>query len=214
MGRPGYLISVEGVDGAGKSTQVAALAAGLAAAGIPAVTVRPDGTSLGALLQEHLLEHRGGVPLEPWVEALLFTAGRVQLLRESILPALERGQVIIADRFSDSTLAYQGGGRGLDVDTLRRLQNEACAGVWPDLTILLTVPTAEAARRQRESKAALDRFETAPDGFQGRVGACFTALAGAEPERFLSVDASRPAGVVAADIEAAVRRRLSARQVA
>jgi len=212
MGRPGYLISVEGVDGAGKSTQVAALASGLAAAGIAAITVRPEGTSLGVLLQQHLLEHRGGIPVEPWAEALLFTAGRVQLLRESILPALERGQVIIADRFSDSTLAYQGGGRGLDVDILRRLQDEACRGVWPDLTILLTVPPAEASRRQRESKLALDRFETALDGFQDRVGACFTALAEAEPERFLSVDASRAVGVVSVEIIDAVRRRISARR--
>ncbi|MFN2569602.1 MAG: dTMP kinase [Candidatus Dormibacteria bacterium] len=212
--RGGLLISVEGVDGAGKTTQVSALSASLTARGEKAVVVRPEDTALGAFLQRLLLEHREGAPLEPWAEALLFTAGRTQLLREVILPALGRGNVVIADRYMDSTLAYQGGGRGLSLDALRRLQDEACAGMWPDVTILLELPAGRAASRQRSQEVPLDRFETASGGFQARVGACFATLAEADPGRIVRVDADRPEGAVAAEIESAILDRLADRRSA
>ena len=109
----GFFISFEGLDGAGKSTQVASLAGALRQQGHDVVTVRPDESPLGEILHSFVLQHQRGPALEAWAEALLFTAERVQLLHETILPALRRGAVVIADRYADSTIAYQGGGRGI-----------------------------------------------------------------------------------------------------
>ncbi len=109
----GFFISFEGLDGAGKSTQVASLAGALRQQGHDVVTVRPDETHLGEILHSFVLQHQRGPALEAWAEALLFTAERVQLLHENILPALRRGAVVIADRYANSTIAYQGGGRGI-----------------------------------------------------------------------------------------------------
>ncbi len=201
---PGFFISFEGLDGAGKSTQVASLAAALRARRHDVVTVRPNSTLLGEILHSFVLQHQRGPAVEPWAEALLFNAERVQLLKEIVLPALQRGAVVIADRYADSTLAYQGGGRGIPVDALMQLHREACDDVWPDLTIYLEIPPSLAAERQRDQQLPLDRIEGAPYDFHAAVRRTFNALAAAYPERIVRVDASRAAVDVAHDIASIV----------
>jgi dTMP kinase len=149
QGWPGFFISFEGLDGAGKSTQVASLAGSLRAKHYDVLTVRPNGTLLGEILHSFVLQHQRGPAVEPWAEALLFTAERVQLLHEVVVPALERGAVVIADRYVDSTLAYQGGGRGVPVDALLQLHSDACDDIWPDLTFYLEVSQTIAGRSAR-----------------------------------------------------------------
>ena len=205
---PGFFISLEGIDGAGKSTQGAALAGELSRAGHDVVTLRPGDTQLGDLVRGYLLQHHQ-VPVDPWTEALLFTAGRVQLLDERILPALASGAVVIADRYADSTLAYQGAGRGLPRRALHWLHSEACREVWPDLTFLLELPRQTAEERQRSQQLPLDRFESAADSFHLAVQEGFAELAAANPERIVRVDASRPPAVVLAEIRDVALRRLA-----
>lgn len=200
----GVLISVEGIDGAGKSTQVSALARALEAEGHEVVVARPDGTDLGRRLRGCLLDDRQGDPLAPWAEALLFNAGRVELLRQVVLPALARGAVVVADRFVDSTLAYQGGGRGVSADALRRLHADACADLWPDLTVLLELSPEAAGERQARQGLDRDRFEQAPPPFHAAVAAAFDRLAAEEPRRWIRVDAALPAAEVAERVRAAV----------
>src|SRR5665213_1041451 len=151
----GFFISFEGLDGAGKSTQVASLAGALRQQGHDVVTVRPDETPLGEILHSFVLQHQRGPALEAWAEALLFTAERVQLLHETILPALRRGSVVIADRYADSTIAYQGGGRGIPPAALLRLHAAACGDVWPDLTLRLALPASAAAHTSGRSAPAI-----------------------------------------------------------
>ena len=208
----GYFISLEGIDGAGKSTQGAALAGELSRAGHDVVTLRPSDTQLGDLVRGYLLQHHR-VRVDPWTEALLFTAGRVQLLRERILPALAGGAVVIADRYADSTLAYQGAGRGLPLPALRWLHAEACGDVWPDLTFLLELPRRVAEDRQRSQQLPLDRFESTANGFHLDVQQGFEELAAADPERFVRIDAGRAPAAVLAEISAVALRRLAERQV-
>ena len=209
----GYFISLEGIDGAGKSTQAAALAGQLSRAGHDVVIARPSDTQLGDLVRGYLLQHHL-VRVDPWTEALLFTAGRVQLLRELILPALSRGAVVIADRYADSTLAYQGAGRGLPLPALRWLHAEACGDVWPDLTFLLELRRQLAEDRQRSQQLPLDRFESAANDFHLDVQQGFEELAAADPDRFVRIDAGRAPAAVLADIGAVAQRRLAERPVA
>ncbi|HAW10655.1 MAG TPA: dTMP kinase, partial [Chloroflexi bacterium] len=169
-------------------------------------------TQLGDLVRGYLLQHHR-VRVDPWTEALLFTAGRVQLLRERILPALAGGAVVIADRYADSTLAYQGAGRGLPLPALRWLHAEACGDVWPDLTFLLELPRRVAEDRQRSQQLPLDRFESAANGFHLEVQQGFEELAAADPERFVRIDAGRAPAAVLAEISAVALRRLAERQV-
>jgi dTMP kinase len=206
----GFFISFEGLDGAGKSTQVASLAGALRQQGHDVVTVRPDESHLGEILHSFVLQHQRGPALEAWTEALLFTAERVQLLHETILPALRRGSVVIADRYADSTIAYQGGGRGVPPADLLRLHAAACGDVWPDLTFYLAIPAATAAQRQRAQQLPLDRFEVAPETVHAAVEAAFEQLAAQHPRRFLRIDATRPAIVVSRDISTAIVQRLPA----
>lgn len=208
---PGFFISLEGIDGAGKSTQGAALAGELSRSGHDVVTLRPSDTQLGDLVRGYLLQHHQ-VAVDPWSEALLFNAGRVQLLRERILPALKTGAVVIADRYADSTLAYQGGGRGLPLAALEWLHRETCRGIWPDLTFLLELPRKVAEERQRFQQLPLDRFETAADGFHKAVQAAFEELAAAHPERIVRIDAGRPPSVVSAEIRDVAQHRITARR--
>jgi len=206
--RPGYLISLEGLDGAGKSTQVASLAAALRATGRDVITVRPNDTRLGEWIRALVLQHQLGSAVDPWAEALLFIAGRAQLVREVIVPALERGSVVIADRFVDSTLAYQGGGRGLPIDELLHLHTVVCVDVWPQLTIYLDVPLVTAVSRQRAQQLPLDRIEVAPEQFHAAVRDAFDRLAAAYPKRIVRVDATRPAMELSRDIADVVLARL------
>ena len=208
--RRGFFVSFEGLDGAGKSTQVASLGAALRADGYDVITVRPNDTPLGELISGVILQHQPVASLHPWTEALLFNAGRVQLLAEVILPALDRGAVVIADRYTDSTLAYQGGGRGLDPEALLRLHRDCCADLWPDLTIYLRVDRDLALGRQHAQQLPLDRIEGAPSDFHARVQDTFTRLAASDPARIVTVDAGRSAVAVSGDVMGIVEERLRA----
>jgi dTMP kinase len=212
--RRGFFISFEGLDGAGKSTQVAALGAALRADGYDVITVRPNDTPLGELISGVVLQHQLAASLQPWSEALLFNAGRVQLLAEVVRPALEQGTVVIADRYTDSTLAYQGGGRGLDAQALLRLHRDCCEDLWPDLTVYLDLDHTVAVHRQHAQQLPLDRIEGAPSEFHARVHAAFDRLAAAHPHRIVRVDASRGAVAVSADVMQVVATRLRASGVA
>jgi dTMP kinase len=208
---PGFFISFEGVDGAGKSTQVAALAGALRGHGHDVITVRePGDTTLGELIRAFVLQHQLKDSLDPWAEALLFVAARAQLLRTVIQPALDLGVVVIADRFVDSTLAYQGAGRGLDVGALRWLHRGACGDVWPDLTVLLDLVPDLAVSRRHAGELPFDRMERAPEEFHAKVWAAFRSLAAEDPGRFVVVEAALPATAVARRIWDAVSERLPA----
>jgi dTMP kinase len=211
--RRGFFISFEGLDGAGKSTQVAALGAALRADGYDVITVRPNDTPLGDLISGVVLQHPVAASLQPWSEALLFNAGRVQLLAEVIRPALETGTVVIADRYTDSTLAYQGGGRGLEQESLLRLQRDCCDDLWPDLTVYLDLDYSIAVHRQHAQQLPLDRIEGAPSDFHARVRATFDHLAAEHPDRIVRVDASRPAMAVSQDVVRIVQNRLQAADI-
>jgi dTMP kinase len=212
--RPGFFVSFEGVDGSGKSTQMAAAAAALR--NLPGVvevlTVRePGDTNLGELARAFLLQHQVDAPIDPWAEALVFMAARAQLLREVVLPALQRGAVVLADRFVDSTLAYQGGGRGLPEAALRDIHRVCCGDVWPDLTVLLDLPLDVARARRHAQELPLDRMEATPEQFQFAVHDTFRRLAATEPERIAVVDAARSAVSVSERVVELVVARLAAR---
>jgi dTMP kinase len=189
-------IVLEGGEAAGKSTQAALLAEHLGAL----LTREPGGTVIGESLRQLLLDP--GIPAPvPRAEALLMLAARAQHVAEVIEPALQRGKDVVCDRFSGSTLAYQGYGRGLDVTELAGLDRWAAAGRVPDVVVLLDVP-AQVARARRAG--ALDRFEGEDDEFRRRVEAGFRKLAAADPGRWKTVDASRSVEEVAAAVREAV----------
>src|SRR2546426_7093563 len=176
-GKPGgFFITFEGPEGGGKSTQIHRLAEALAEEGYVVWTTRePGGTRVGEMIRPLLLGPRQ-TRLSPWTEALLFTAARAELVDEVIRPRLQRGEVVLCDRFSDSTLAYQGYGRGLDLKTLQGLQAEATGRLMPDRTLLLNLPVeAGLARIPRNAQDRLDRetvaFHRRGDGRDGQKGA-------------------------------------------
>jgi dTMP kinase len=201
--RLGRFITLEGPDGAGKTLQAQRLVAALEARGLATrLTREPGGTSLGERLRSILLTP-GESPISPRADALLFNAARAQLVSTVVRPALERGATVISTRFADSTLAYQGHGAGLPVDELRAVERAATGGLRPDRTILLDLPAETGLARKGGDE--LTRFETAFDlDFHRRVRDGFLALAAAEPDRFVVIDASRSADEVAADIAARV----------
>jgi dTMP kinase len=191
----GFLITFEGPEGGGKSTQIHRLAAALADQGYAVWTTRePGGTRVGEMIRPILLG-RQQAGLTAWSEALLFTAARAQHVEEVIRPRLQRGELVLCDRYSDSTLAYQGYGRGLDLETLRRLQAEATGGLHPDLTMLLNLPIE--AGLARIPRPAQDRLDQETEAFHHRVHAGYQQLAAADPHRWREVDASADADRVA-----------------
>ncbi len=190
----GKFITFEGGEGGGKSTQVKRLASALAQAGVEAVFTRePGGTRLAELIRGLLREELQDPPCDK-AELLLFLAARAQLIRNVIEPALAAGKWVISDRFSDSTFAYQGYGRGLPIDTLRIINDFATNSLKPDLTLLLDVTpeTAHARMHQREIATATeaDRIELAGAAFHARLRAGFLEMAAAEPERIKLIDAN------------------------
>ena len=190
----GKFISFEGPEGGGKSPHVAALAEALRAEGkCVLVTREPGGTRLAELIRGLVREELEDPPVTR-AEVLLFLASRAQVVANVIKPALARGEWVLCDRFSDSTFAYQGYGRGIDVQLLRELNEFATEGLVPDLTILLDVPLevsrARLAERQRATAAAADRIESAGEAFHKRLREGFLALAKAEPDRFVVIDSS------------------------
>lgn len=198
-------ITLEGPDGAGKSTQALRLAESLRARGTDVCLTRePGGTALGEAVREVLLAPTNEVARSALADALLFNASRAQLVTQIVRPALERGQTVICDRYTDSTLAYQGYGGGLPLDGLREIARRATGGLVPDLTILLDLPVAAGlARRRSGPLAGVTRFESEPafdEGFHERVRQGYLALARQEPLRWRVVDADRAADEVAGGI--------------
>jgi dTMP kinase len=208
-GPRGRLITVEGVEGAGKSTQVESLRAWLAGRGVSVLaTSEPDGTTLGAGLRRVLGEVDRVSPL---TEALLFAASRAEHVRQVLQPALAAGQVVLCDRYVDSTVAYQGYGRSLSLETVAQLNRLATDGLVPDLTLVLDLDVAEGLRRVRARRGALaacDPFERLAIEFHERVRKGYWAIREREPDRVALIDADRAQTVVAADIAVLVARRL------
>lgn len=195
----------EGADAAGKTTQVALLAARLRTRGSPPLVLRePGGTGLGSVVRS-LLKDEQGFAIGAYAELLLFAAARAQLLEEIVHPALEDGQTIVCDRYIYSTLAYQGAGRGLPVDIIAEVNRIATSGLLPDIVVLLDLPVAEALSRQ--SGRANDRFDQESTAFHERVRASYLEQAAADPERWILVDASQPIEAVAAEIWKKVEER-------
>jgi dTMP kinase len=193
-------ISLEGLDGSGKTTQARLLGARLAAEGVEVVITRePGGTPLGEEIRELLL-HGGHVA--PWAEAALYAASRAQHVEQLIRPALERGATVICDRYVDSSVAYQGIARGLGLERVLELNLAAVEGLMPDYTILLEIGVADAAARMG---AELDRIEREDDGFRGRVAAAYRELAEREPGRYVTVDGNTDPQTIAEEILGAVR---------
>jgi dTMP kinase len=205
-------VTFEGIEGSGKSTHLRHLGAHLRAAGRTVVETRePGGTPAGAQIRRLLLG-ADAVPLTPLAELLLYCADRAQHVSEVIRPGLAAGAVVLCDRFSDSTIAYQGYGRGLDLAALRALDARARDGVAPALTFLLDCPVEAGLARARGRTAApassADRFEREPLEFHRRVREGFRALAAAEPVRFCVVDAAQPLERVRGSVIAETERRL------
>ncbi|MBW8887758.1 MAG: dTMP kinase [Fibrobacteres bacterium] len=183
--------SLEGIDGSGKSTQLALLADRLRAKGRETVTVRePGGTPVSDAIRQILLSP--GNRVAPSAELLLFSAARAQLAEEVIAPALSAGKIVLADRFGWSTLAYQGYGRGLDQESIFELFRIACGPVWPLHSFLLDLPASELAGRLRSGGRAADRMESAGEEFFARVREGYRSIAKSYPDRFTVLDASLP----------------------
>lgn len=203
-------ITFEGPEGSGKTTQIQPLCSYLQDQGLDVVLTRePGGTAIGDQIRRVLLDPANREML-PEAEILLFSASRAQLVGQVVRPALARGAIVICDRFADSTMAYQGHGRGLDLESLRRITHFATGGLTPDLTVYLDVDVEEGLRRKRmagqQNHEDWNRLDQQAIDFYDRVRRGYLALASAEPDRWLMIDASRPAVVVQDEI----RRRVGA----
>ncbi|WP_345752024.1 dTMP kinase [Microbacterium rhizophilus] len=200
---PGLWITFEGGDGSGKTTQARLLHEWIESTGRTVVRTRePGGTEVGVLIRDIVLHHRGDIA--PRAEALLYAADRAHHVETLVRPALARGEVVIQDRYLDSSVAYQGAGRVLDATEVRELSLWGAGGALPDVTVLLDLdPVAARARLDADDKP-FDRLEAEKDDFHARVRAGFLALAAAEPDRFLVFDASLPL----ADLATAIRERV------
>jgi dTMP kinase len=197
----GRLITIEGLDGAGKTTLADALVAALADRGVDIELLREPG---GVELSERIrtLVKDPALQVDPRAEALLYAAARAQLVAERVAPLLEAGRWVLLDRFVDSSLAYQGAGRGLGVEAVRAINDFGTRGLRPDRTLLLRVDARTRDQRQAARGEAPDRLEREDGSFFAAIGAAYDALAAAEPERVRVLDASAPPAEVAA---AAVR---------
>lgn len=203
----GKFITVEGIEGVGKSTNIEFLAGLVEAAGHAVLRTRePGGTPMAESIREMLLEH-GHEPVPDVAELLLFFAARSLHLHNAIRPALERGTWVICDRFTDASRAYQGSGRGLDMAMINRLADWVQEGLEPQLTLLLDAPAAVGMARAG-ARGRSDRLESEQASFYTRVRNGYLDLALAYPERFHVVDASRPIEEVQAEIRKAMRRIL------
>ncbi len=191
-GLPGLFVALEGGDGAGKSTQVTLLCRALEQSGRTVVRARePGGTPIGEKVRALVLEHGHG-DIDARTEALLFAASRAALVGQVIVPTLERGDVVVCDRYIDSSVAYQGAGRGLGTRAVLDMNLWATDGLRPDLTVLLDVDPAEGRSRRTAGAAVEDRLESEPDGFHASIRAAFLNLAHEEPGRYLVLSASEP----------------------
>ena len=206
----GWFITLEGIEGSGKTTQAAILADALRLRGNQVMVTRePGGTHAGEFIRAIFLD--SSISLEVTAELLLVLADRAQHVRERLQPALEAGQIVISDRYSDSTIAYQGYGRGLDLNRVRELNRLACDGITPDLTIVLDcAPETGLARTRARAESAArprDRFEAEQIEFHRRVCEGFRVIASGEPSRVVLLDSSQQPDDVSADILRVVLER-------
>lgn len=200
----GLFISFEGIDGVGKSTQADLLETWLSEQGKTVVrTLEPGGTDVGVEIRKILLHHKGD--LAPRAEAALFAADRAHHVANKIRPALERGEIVITDRYFDSSVAYQGAGRDLSRTEVRDLSLWAVGGLLPQLTVLLDLPAEEARARRNKSGTEPDRLEREKIEFFETVRSAYLDLARAEPNRFLVVDAS----VSVEEMQSQIRARVA-----
>ena len=211
--REGIFITIEGPDGSGKSTQAELLATHLRSRRHTVVLTRePGGTSVGEAIRQILLKPHPVSHLADEAELLLFAAGRAQHVRELIMPALAQGQIVVASRYIDATVAYQGHGRRLPLALIQEVNDFATGGLKPDLTIILDIESAEGLRRAREVAKEMpqgenDRIESAGLLFHTRVREGYLAIAAAEPARCAVVNGNRPVVEVAESIRAVVSER-------
>lgn len=195
----GCFISFEGIDGAGKSTQLEWVAQLLAGRGVAVtVTREPGGTAFGERLRDILLHSKDAVL--PETEALLMFAARREHIDKVIRPALERGEVVLCDRFTDATIAYQGGGSGVDIDKLVALEHWVQGDLQPDLTLYFDLPVEVAKQRINDLRKS-DRFERETDGFFERVRLAYLARARAHPQRIRVIDADATPEVISKQLE-------------
>ncbi|WP_295776031.1 dTMP kinase [Microbacterium laevaniformans] len=204
----GIWVTFEGGDGTGKTTQATRLETWLREQQRTVVRTRePGGTEVGVLIREIVLHHRGEVA--PRAEALLYAADRAQHVATLVRPALARGDVVIQDRYLDSSVAYQGAGRVLDAEQVRDLSMWATEGALPDLTVLLDLDPAVARRRLDAADKPFDRLEAEKSAFHERVRDAFLALAAADPRRFLVLDAAQSEDELAAAVRDRIRPLLA-----
>jgi dTMP kinase len=200
-------VTFEGPEGSGKTTQIRLLADALRGRGLTVVVAHePGATPVGEAIRKLVLGHDAERPVEARTEALLFAAARAQLVDDVIAPAIGRGDVVLCDRFSDSTLAYQVGGRGLPEDPVRQVLDFATAGIRPDLTVLLDLSVEDGALRK--SGVRPDRIERETEEFHQRVRQAYLTIARLEPDRFVVIDARQSAESIASAILAKVIEKL------
>ncbi|MBN1667091.1 MAG: dTMP kinase [Anaerolineales bacterium] len=201
--RRGYFITLEGPDGSGKTSQVGPLRDDLQAAGYQVFCTRePGGTSIGDQIRQVLLANRNQ-EMHPRSEILLFQASRAQLVEEVILPRVAQGQIVLCDRYADSTLAYQGYGHQIDLAQLNHIVNFATGGLKPDLTLLFDVD-AQTGLQRRQAEGDVNRLDALALEFHRRVQGGYHALAAAEPQRWVTIDASQSIPAVQAAVRQAV----------
>jgi dTMP kinase len=199
---PGRLITIEGLDGAGKTTLAATLESALKALGIDVHLLRePGGVQVAERLRELVKDSE--VNIGARAEALLYAAARAQLVDEAVRPLLSQGAWVLLDRFVDSSLAYQGAGRSLGIAVIREVNDFATGGLVPDRTLLLSIDPSLGRARSRARRDPLDRLELEDDDFHARIAAAYAELAAAEPQRIRTIDAAQePDDVLASALEA------------
>jgi dTMP kinase len=203
-------ITFEGLDFSGKTTQAQLLIASLRRSGHSVLFLRePGGTRISERVREILLD-RGHREMADATELLLFSASRAQLVHEVIRPALSRGEIVVCDRYDDSTTAYQGYGRGFDLEAIRHINRIATGGLAPDLTLFVDIEVDEIQRRKSAAGLSFDRMESSGRLFYERVRRGFQELAAAERGRVVTLNGMAPVGQVAQEVAAIVGRHLSA----